>query len=414
MNRRTLLSGSVAIAADSLFSIAAPNVARASEARWTIAIPVADFAKGDGKPAGEALQAALDAAFETGLPLVFPRGEWLVDRPLSIRHVERRRRGAPRLVGAGIGSTILRSSGFAEPLMSVLAGPLERPAGVYFLYGGGIEEIELVGAGPAAGAAQTCLEVRGWWYGALRNCLFQGFGAHGLRAVPNDIDPNPDWSASILRLQGCTFERIGGWGYLDDNPIGAPAWAFDRCIFNRCGAGGAFVRSSGVEFTGCSFAAAGFVENGVSSPAPKAVGLQIGDPAGSTINRTRISVAEFDANRDVHIVLDRSSSCLIEDARFIHLDRNRAGRITPPLAVELGTGARRSRLQNIRIVRPLVRIDQEGTVTGYRLAAPEGASDIVIDEESLQYNPAHKGEFTRTQGFPDADAMARAGIHVGR
>lgn len=414
MNRRAVLSGSLAIAAESLFAGSAPHIARAADTRWSIAIPVADFARGDGNPAGEALQAALDAAFETGLPLVFPRGEWLVDRPLSIRHVERRRRGAPRLIGAGSGSTILRSSGFAEPLLSVLAGPLEPPAGTYFLYGGGIEEIELAGAGAAGAGAQTCLSVSGWWYGALRNCFIRDFGGHGLRAIGSDTDANPDLSASILRLQGCTFERIGGWGYLDDNPIGAPGWAFDRCIFNRCGAGGAFVRSSGVEFTGCSFAAAGFTEHAIPSPVRKAVGLQIGDASGPTINRTRVSIAEFDANRDVHIVVDRSTSCLIEDTRFIHLDRNRAGRITPPLAVELGTGSPRSRLQNIRIVRPLVRIDQEGAVIGYRLAAPEAATDIVIDEESLQYNPGRKGEFTRTQGFPDGDAMARAGIHVGR
>ena len=111
MKRREVLKLSLASASAALGGglVAAPSVTRAAESRWTLAVPVVAFAPGDGKPAGEALQAALDAALKTGLPLVFPRGEWVVDKPLAIRHTDRRRRGFPRIVGAGVGSTMRRT-----------------------------------------------------------------------------------------------------------------------------------------------------------------------------------------------------------------------------------------------------------------------------------------------------------------
>ena len=39
---------------------------------------------------------------------------------------------------------------------------------------------------------------------------------------------------------------------------GAPAWSWDRCIFNMCKKGGAHVRSGGHGFTKCSFALCGW------------------------------------------------------------------------------------------------------------------------------------------------------------
>jgi hypothetical protein len=415
MNRRSAVS---TLATAALASLACPSamtpapfVARAAESKWSTAIPITDFASSGDRPAKEAMQAALDASFETGLPLVFPRGDWVVDEPLAIKHTDRRRRGFPHIVGAGVGATRLLARGFDGPLLTVHGGPLEQPVGTFFLYGGGIEEIEFVG--DRANAAQTGLETLGWWHGTLKNCLFRQFNGHGLRVIGNTLDPNPDWTASMLRLETCTFERIGGWGFIDDNPIGAPGFIFDRCMFNLCGAGGAFVRSSGHQFLCCSFGAAGFTAENQPSAAAKGVGLRIGDASAQTINRTRVVIAEFDSNRDAHIVIDRSTSCLIEDARFIHNDRNQIGHITPPVAVELGTGLPRSMVTNLRIARPLVRIDQEGEVTGYRLAAPEKASHIVIEAESFSYNPASRGKFTRTEGFPAATEAKRLGISVG-
>jgi hypothetical protein len=401
MNRRDLLAGSAAALGGS--AKAAPYVARTAERRWTTAIPVGDFVRSDRGPAGEALQAALDASFEAGLPLIFPPGDWIVDKPLAIKHTERRRRGFPRIIGAGVGSSRLVAVAFEGPLLSVQGVPLEPPAGSFFLYGGGIEGIEFVGTK----ARQTGIETCGWWYGTLKNCRFVDFGRHGVRVIGSNVDPNPDWSASILRAETCLFERIGEWGFIDDNPIGAPSWIFDRCLFNLCGSGGAFVRSSGNQFLACSFAEGGFVSENHRGAAAAGVGLRIGDASAGTINRTRVIIAEFDSNRDAHILIDRSTSCLIEDARFIHNDRNGFGSITPPIAVELGSDNDRSLVTNIDIVRPLVRIDQEGEVVGYRLAT-RNASQIHIDAESRMYNPARLGKFTQTEGFPaQAEAQHR-------
>ena len=66
-------------------------------AQTPAALSAADFAAPDlGRPVTRELQAALDASFETGLPLVFPRGEWVIDAPLRVTHTARGRRGFPR------------------------------------------------------------------------------------------------------------------------------------------------------------------------------------------------------------------------------------------------------------------------------------------------------------------------------
>ncbi len=52
-------------------------------------------------------------------------------------------------------------------------------------------------------------------------------------------------------------------------------------------------------------------------------------------------------------------------------------------------------------------------LTGYRLAAPEKASAIVIEAESFSCNPASRGKFTRTGGFPAAIEAKRLGISGG-
>jgi hypothetical protein len=158
---------------------------------------------------------------------------------------------------------------------------------------------------------------------------------------------------------------------------------------------------------------AGFLGENQPSAAERGVGLRIGDASASTINRTRVVVGEFDSNRDAHIVIDRSTSCIIEDARFIHNDRNKMGHITPPVAVELGSSHYRSLVTNLRVARPLVRIDNVGEVTGYRLAAPSIGSDISIEAESYSYNPESRGNFTRTAGFPEPEEARRRKISVG-
>ena len=351
-----------------------------SVTRGSAAIPVTDFAApNSGKPESDALQAALDVSFETGLPLVFPRGEWIVDRPLTITHVERRRRSFLRVSGAGIGGTRIIATRFEGPLVCIRGAPREKPAGTFFLWGGGFEGIDFVGAG--AGPRQNAIEILGWWNGVLRNCGFSRFNGHGIRVTGDSaLDSNPDWTASILRVEHCMFERLAGWGFLDDNPIGAPGWIFDHCVFVFCGEGGAFVRSSGNQFLGCSFSGCGFLDE--KTPAPgQGVGLRIGDASAQTINRTRVVIAEFDSNKDAHIQIDRSTSFLIEDARFIHHDRYGTGGITPANAVLLGAGHSRSLISNGRVTRPLVRIDHGGVVTGFRLAAQ--ASDLVIDRKSV-------------------------------
>ena len=398
-DRRQFLAALPVCLAAGAVQIASPAIVRAADQKWSTAVPVTDFVPPNlGKADAPALQAAFDASLDTGLPLVFPRGEWFVAEPVQMRHVARSRRGFPQIMGAGPGSTILRGLPFAGPMISVRGAPEAPPAGTYFFWGGGFNGFTFAGA--RNGPPQNGMDVLGWFYGALRNCTFSGFTGHGVRAAGDlSISSNPDWSASMLRLEGCWFERIAGWGFLDDNPIGAPAWVFDQCLFVFCGAGGSFVRSSGHSYLGCSFSGCGFTGEETTAPG-FGVGLRIGDADAFTINRTRVVVAEFDSNKDAHIMIDRATSFLIEDARFIHNDRQKTGTITPPVAVMLGRDHPRSLVNTGRITRPLVRVDHEGAVTGYVLAAKE-ARDIVIERESFTYTPGDRGTFERARGFPE-------------
>lgn len=398
-DRRALLRGLAAAGLAGAMASPGQVAAQALSANALATMPAilaTSYAAGDGRPAGAAVQAALDASYAAGLPLLFPRGDWLIDQPLVIRHDGGQRRGFPQIIGAGVGSTRWLGRGFQGPMLSVLGVP-ETGTGSWFLSGGGIDGIEMVGSGLDCG--QEGLAVAGWQFGTLRNCAFHGFASHGLRSFRRNGHPNPDWGASSLKVETCLFERLGGWGYLDDNPIGSPAFVFDRCLFNYCGAGGAFVRSSGCQFLGCSFAGAGFVGENRPGRAATGVGLRLGD-GDTTINRTRVVVAEFDSNRDVHLIIDRSTSCLIEDARFIFNDRNGLGRMTPRTAIQFGTaGNPRSLLQNIRIVRPLVRIDHPGDVIAFDLQSAGQDAGVSITDDSV-FQPADgAGSFQRLRGF---------------
>lgn len=381
----------------------APAVHRPAELRWTSAIPVGDFcAPNRSSPQGDALQAAIDAAFETGLPLIFPRGDWLTERMLTVTNPDRRRRGGPILIGTG--DTHIHATSFEGALLRVRGAPPEPPGGGFFLAGGRIERMEFHGT--KGHHHQNGLDILGWWHGTLDNCTFQNFTGHGIRCYGDlTVDPNPDWTCSIMNLTGVISKRNEGWGYLDDHPIGAPAWTFDKCLFGLNGGGGAFVRSAGSVFNGCSFAQSGFVAENTAAGG-FGVGLRIGQPA-TTINRTRVVMAEFDSNKDAHIAIDRSTSFLIEDARFIHNDRDKRGVLTPPVAVILGSDHPRSLIRNSRIARPVFRLDTPGIVTGFKAQTPN-VDNLVIERGFHSDETVGKVAFTPYEGFaPPADLARR-------
>ena len=296
-------------------------------------------------------------------------------------------------------------------MLAVRGVPEAPPLGHYFLNGGGVEGVDFVGSG-ARSPSQNGIEAMGWLQGTVKNCGFYNLGGHGIRSIGDlSLDPNPDWTASILRVEGCTFARLGGWGFLDDNPIGSPAWVFSHCIFNMCAGGGAFTRSSGHEYLGCSFGSCGFIDENTAGPG-FGTGLRIGYPPSAAINRTRVVVAEFDSNKDAHIVVDRASSFLLEDCRFIHHDRNGVGTAHPPVAVQLGTDTPRSQAVGGRIVRPVFRFDTPGPVTGYRNASVNRTSNLLI--EPALWSVEYKGDsgVTKYEGFPEGEAAKRARVVI--
>ena len=116
------------------------------------------------------------------------------------------------------------------------------------------------------------------------------------------------------------------------------------------------------------------------------------------MNRLRVTVAEFDANKDAHIWIDRCLSFFVEDARFIHNDRDHRGSISPPVAVLLGSIHPESRVHNGRFSRPVFRLDTPGQVTGFRLQTAN-ASGLAI-ETGFQTDALNtKGMFKAHDGF---------------
>lgn len=370
-----------------------PAVHREANQRWTTAIPVADFvAPNTGHPAGEALQAAIDTAFEVGFPLIMPRGEWNVDRTLTIENPDRKRRGFPSIIGSG--DTRLMAGAFDGPLMSIRGAPKVPPAGACFLTGGLLERLEFHGN---KARKQNGLDILGWSLGIIRSCSFENFSGHGVRVYGDKtLDPNPDWTSSIVRMDGVRSVRNGGWGFFDDNPIGAPTWVFDRCVFDFNGAGGAFVQSSGNLLLGCSFVSNGYLDE--TTPAPGfGVGLRIGDADGSAVNRLRLEIAEFGENKDAHILIDRATSFLIEDARFIQGNWITKKHLVPPVCVQIGSGPK-SLAYNGKISRSVFRNDSAGTVTAFSLRTP-AALDFTIERGYSSDETNGKVQFTHYDGF---------------
>jgi hypothetical protein len=385
--RRKLLTGfaaaalacpTVASAQSSSVPIQAPAVARPPDLSHATVVDVSRYARPDTeRPQTAELQAAIDAARAAGVPLVFGRGRWMTDAPLRIIHTERRRSAFPKIIGAGVGETIIQAIPFSGALFEVRGAPLEPPPGTFFLWGGGIEGMSLVGS-PRGPADQHALNVLGWLHGKLEAVHVTGFRGSGL-IVTGDrrLDPNPDWTVSNLTISGCWFERLGKWGFLDENPVGANAFSFENVVFVLCGEGGAWVRSQAHRFVGCSFSACGFIDERTPGLG-RGSGLQVGDRARTT-NRLLVSNCEFDTNLTAQIALDNVHSFTIERSRFVHHDRYGLGRLTPASSIVVAGAGPESVVTNGTFSELLVRIDRLGSVIGLNFANTENVWNLVLD-----------------------------------
>jgi hypothetical protein len=341
--------------------------------------------------------------------LFLPPGRYVLDRPLVIENTSGRDQGLPRIQGGGVGATILEAKAFAGAILSIRGVGQGVMRNSHFFHGGGLFDLEIRGSQPYTKLSESSplqhgLDVLGWWGGTVSNVRISQLTGDGIRSVGDaEINPNPDFAASMLSLSNVKIERLAGWGFRDAHPIGSPAWVWERVLFSMCGRGGAWVRSSAHAFRRCSWNSIGFVAENTPDP-NEATALLLGGPDGPTINRIHVVGCEFDSSKDCHLELDHTHACTVERTRFIHNDRNRQGRLTPPVAVVIARGGDRSPCSTTLFRQNLVRLDTPGTAAGFVWKATANVVDVEIDGLVVSGQPSDKVSFTPFVGYDDKNA----------
>lgn len=355
-----------------------------------------------------AFQRAIEMLAPTGGVLYIPAGEYRIERTLLWQNGENKRAPGILFQGDGQHSTVLSSRIQSGPLLRVRGVRNTAPVDTSFFWGGGIRDLTIRGTGE--GSSQHGLEILGWYYGEIQNCHFVGLGGDGIRALTDlSIDPNPDFTSSIMFVRAVWFERLGGWGFIDMSAAqGAPSWSWDRTLFIFCRKGGAHVRSGGHSFTGCSFGVCGW--QGEQGPiAQEAYGLYF-DGGVTACSQFIVQGCEFDNNLTAHIgARFLSASCFFAN-RFIFHDRFGAGRLCPAKGIELGIGDVHASVRAVLFRQSFFRIDIAGEMVGFDFVNYANLEDIEIG--GSLFSAPDVARVTRYRGHDPGGSGAARGFVI--
>lgn len=330
-----------------------------------------------------AIQHAIDLISVTGGIIYIPAGIYLIASTLNwINHSAKRSSGI-HFQGDGCYSSILQSNVKSGPILRIRGMPEAATEETTFFFGGGIRD--LCFDGKNGGADCDAIEVSGWWHAEIESCIIRWFSRHGIRALADSrINPNPDFSASILSLNGVQFEHCGGWGFMDQNPQCAPAWRWTQCIFIFCKLGGVYVQSSSHGFIKCSFAGCGWLSE--SSPAGR-TGYGIFFAGNATMSsRHWVEGCEFDTNRTAHVAIRFMTCSTFINNRFIFNDRYGYGGLCPATGVEIGSGDERAEVRSVEFRQNFFRFDLDGEVSAFVWSNIMNVRDIDISNSLYSYN----------------------------
>jgi len=344
-----------------------------------------------------AVKKAIDQISKFGGTVYFPAGTYRISRTIEWTNPSNQRANGILFLGDGTHSTVLKSECTTGPLFRIRGIPIKGPISTTFFWGGGIKQLTLNGSA-AADRDHDALEILGWWYGEISQVRIVRFSRHGIRAITDlVINPNPDFSASALIINGTWIERCGGWGYIDDGGIqGSPAWTWTHCVFVLCSFGGAYVQSSSHAFVKCSFSACGWSDE-KAKPSSLGYGLFI-DGAVTASSRQWVEGCEFDTNYAAHVALRFASSSSFINNRFIFNDRYHTGHLCPPIGVEIGAGDTKATVRSVEFKQSFFRIDTPGKATGFQWSNPSNVRDISIVNSIYSDNTLGKVAFTRYKG----------------
>lgn len=376
-----------------------------------IVVKVKDLgAVGDGAHDDtDAFQKAIDQLQSTGGEILIDPGSYKISKTLNWINPKNTRASGIWFIGAGYPSTRILSFVQDGPLLKIRGVPLKGPINTTFFWGGGIEGIDFVGS---SGAKENhdALDVIGWYYGRIRNCRFSSFSRNGITGrVDLEINSNPDFTSSELRVEDSTFERLGGRGYYGAL-IGNPAWIWSRCIFDFCAQGAALILSAGHTFDTCSFGGSGYLSEDIVSPGDHAH-LEIGQLKGS-IARINIGSCEFDFAKTAHIFINSLAIGYFHDNRFIYRKWSTES-VVPKMSVVFAQAGAAAAAQQLSFERNIFRVDGTGgDVTLYIWANVANVQNISISGSVISDESRGKVQIKRYVGYDRENMNTRQNYSI--
>jgi Pectate lyase superfamily protein len=349
------------------------------------------------------VQSAIEKLAPTGGTIYFPAGTYRISMTLEWINPVKDRRSGILFLGDGMNSTTLRSAVASGPLLRVRGAPMQGPFSTTFFWGGGIQQLTLDGSGVTRDG-HDAIEVMGWWYGELTQLRIRNFSRHGIRATTDlGVNSDPDFTASVLFVKAVWVERCGGWGFKDDGGVqGSPAWTWSHTVFVLCGEGGAYVQSSSHSFVRCSFSQCGWPSE---TAAPKLPGYGMYfDGAATATSRQWVEGCEFDNNYTAHVGLRFASTSSFVNNRFIFNDRQRTGKLCPPVGVQIGAGDARAAVHSVEFRQNFFRFDKGGDAVGFDWANTANMRDIAVQRNMFSDGSGGSLALTRYRGHDARNA----------
>lgn len=344
-----------------------------------------------------AWQNAINYCMTNNYPLLVEKGTYKVTSTLSIYNPDNARKSGLIIAGSGQETTIINSYVTSGPLINIRGVPNTGPVATTFFWGGTIQGMQFNGTNHT-GTSPDCIKVLGWYHGEIDKCRFIAFKRHGVVEV-NDlvVDPNPDFTSSIVSVTNNSFERLGGIGVYQSARISAPSWIISYNSFTFCAQGGVVITSGGCIVNANGFSGCGFVNETTPYAGGQAFGLQIGDTL-STLNNLEVAYNEFDTSLTAHIQIFSWQGLDAHDNRFIHNDRYGAGYLTPPTGVRITSGSA-DVAKNIFFRDSFFRIDTVGTVTLFDFVSVANVLDVQIDSTTVSDGTLGAATITKYAGY---------------
>jgi hypothetical protein len=396
-------------------------------------------ARGDGKADDTAaIQAAIDAA--AGAEVRIPAGTWLITRTLQFRSPAGRHSTGLKLLGDGMGATVLDCRVTDGPALNIA-----QARAYHFGKGGLIRDIEFLGRNANPGRDQHGIVVSGAWLYRFDRLNIEAFRGNGLMASfvsdrgysYTDVEiaansnivrrPGGGFRSTVLQGEVVTGDGIAPETHvdlvLDDGTLRMTkaalrdgrstvnifgrnsdgqqtvllaqdcriVWNGGWGIYGDVGVGFKLTLHDcevGVNKTG-GIRTDGFLDiyggavgvNGTDDG--KGIGILLDAPTNSGAHRARIEAVEIDGNREVNLWLRRVRFAQIIRCRFNAAEIDSAGQQFPKVSIRLGDSDG-SAAKTVSFEQNMIRADGMHMWPHVGIEIPDGAAvDNLVVKDTL-------------------------------